>query len=154
MPLGDEKHKRIFDELVNLLGEGNVSDSRAVMKAYSRDCYATGVLQRRGPEFIVLPGSTEDVQAIVKLANRYKFPFSVIGSGLFQHIHGAVKDYWCKCTPRLSKGDCTTVSLQLAGKLAAWQIMFFMGCRLLGSELDMLLAMYWEWSGCYPMVRF
>jgi len=95
MPFGDEKHKLIYDELVNTLGKGNVSHDLAVMQTYSRDFYAASVLNRRRPEFIALPGSTEDIQAIVKLANRYKFPFSVIGSGLFHLLHGAVKDYWC-----------------------------------------------------------
>jgi len=100
MPLGDEKHNLIYDELLNVLGDGNVCQDPAVMQAYSRDCYATGVVRRRRPEFITLPGSTEDVQRIVKLANRYKFPFSVIGSGMFQLLHGAVKDYWCLIDPK------------------------------------------------------
>jgi glycolate oxidase len=95
MLLGDEKHKLIYGELVNILGADYVSDDPAVTQAYSRDFYAASVLRRQSPEFIVLPGSTEDVQQIIRLANRYKFPFSVIGSGLIFSLVGARKPYWC-----------------------------------------------------------
>jgi len=94
MPLGDEKHTLIYNELVNILGEDNVSDQPAVMQAYHRDYTAWGTKVRRRPEFVILPGSTEDVQAIVRLAQRYKFPYSVVsGAMLFQDVV-AVKDYW------------------------------------------------------------
>ena len=100
MPLGDEKHKLIYDEMVNILGPNYVSDDPAVTQAYSRDFYAVGSLRRRSPEFIALPGSTEDVQQIIKLANRYKFPFSVIGGGLIFPVIGARKPYWCIVDPK------------------------------------------------------
>ena len=70
MPLGDEKHKLIYGELVNALGPDNVSDDPAVTNAYVRDFFAVSSLRRQRPEFITLPGSTEDVQRIVKLANK------------------------------------------------------------------------------------
>jgi len=92
MPLGDEKHKLIYDELVNILGSSYVSDDPAVAQAYS--------LRRRSPEFIALPGSTEDVQQIIRLANRYQFPFSVIGGGLIFPVIGARKPYWCIVDPK------------------------------------------------------
>ena len=100
MGLYDEKHKLIYDEMVNILGCDFVSDDPSVTEAYSRDFYALSVLHRRSPEFIALPGSTEDIQAIVKLANRYKFPFSVIGSGLIFPVIRAVKPYWCIVDPK------------------------------------------------------
>ena len=101
MPLGDEKHRLIYDEMVNTLGPDYVSDDPAVMEAYGRDFYAVSVLHRDiKPEFIALPGSTEDVQQIVKLANRYKFPFSVMGSGLVFSLMGANRPYWCIVDPR------------------------------------------------------
>ena len=37
MPLGDEKHRLIYEELVNILGEDYVEDDIAVMEAFSRD---------------------------------------------------------------------------------------------------------------------
>jgi len=95
MPLGDEKHKLIYDELVNILGSDYVSDDPAVMEAYKRESQTPTFLIRGKPEFIVLPGSTADVQQIIRLANRHKFPYSVIGSGLLFAIVSAVKPYWC-----------------------------------------------------------
>jgi len=105
MPLGDDKHKLIYDELVNILGADYVSDDPAVTQAYSRDFYAVSTLRRGNtPEFIVLPGNTHDVQQIVRLANCYKFPFSVIGSGLLFPVIGARKPYWCLVdTKRMDK---------------------------------------------------
>ena len=95
MPLGDDKHKQMYEELVNILGSRYVNDDPAVMQAYSRDYYAVGILRRRRPEFVLMPGSTEDMQKIVKLANRYKFPLSIIGTGMFLPTVVAAADYWC-----------------------------------------------------------
>ncbi len=95
MALGDEKHKVIYDELVNILGRDYVSDDPGVTGAYSRDFYAMSTLRRRSPEFIVLPGSAEDVQQIMKLANRYQFPYSVVGTGLLFVLLSAMRPYWC-----------------------------------------------------------
>jgi len=96
MPLGDEKHRLIYDELVNILGADYVSDDRAVAEAYSREAQTPSfATKKRRAEFIVLPGSTEDVQQIIKLANRYQFPFSVLGSGLMLATTAAIKPYWC-----------------------------------------------------------
>jgi len=104
MPLGDEKHKLVYDELVNILGSDYVSDDPAVTQAYSRDFYAVSTMRRRSPEFIVLPGSTKDVQQILSLASRYKFPYSVIGTGLVFVFFQAVRPYWCMIdTKRMNK---------------------------------------------------
>ncbi len=104
MPLGDEKHRQIYGELANILGADYVCDDPGVMEAYSRDFYAASVLRRRGPEFVVLPGSPEDVQQIIKLGNRYAFPFAVMGSGLCFPIMTPVTDYWCMIDPRRMGG--------------------------------------------------
>ena len=52
MALEDEKHKLIYGELVNTLGQGNVSHDIAVMQTYSRDCFTIGTLLVRRPEFV------------------------------------------------------------------------------------------------------
>jgi len=104
MPLDDEKHKLIYNEMVNILGPDYVSDDPAVTQAYSRDCYAVSILRQRSPEFVVMPGSTEDVLQILNLANRYHFPYSVIGTGFLFVLIGAVKPYWCLIdTKRLNR---------------------------------------------------
>jgi hypothetical protein len=102
MPFGDEKHNLIYQELVNILGPDYVSDDPAVVEAYYR-CGLTPALSTKGrSEFIVLPGSTEDVQKIIRLANRYKFPYSVTGSGMRMYSCNAVAgyQYWCFIDPK------------------------------------------------------
>jgi len=101
MPLGDEKHKLIYEELVNILGLDYVEDDPAVMEAFSRD-HGMPTVQKERVEFIVLPGSTEDVQQIVRLANRYQFPYSITSTGLTMQTCIPVKGYpyWCFIDPK------------------------------------------------------
>jgi len=95
-----EKHELIKRELINILGEKYVSDEPWVTQAYSRD-YTTIYDQMR-PEFVALPGSVEDVQAIVRLANRLKFAVIPVGTSLSST---------CK-----AKGPCTVI-LDLAKRM-------------------------------------
>jgi len=91
----DEKHKLIYDELVNVLGPDYVLDDPAGLLAYTRDWnwIVAGNLPKA--DFVVMPGSTEDIQQIIRLANRYRFPFSVIGSAQSSGFSFARKPYWC-----------------------------------------------------------
>lgn len=100
MPYKDDKHNRIYDELVNILGADNVYNDPAGMYAYTRDFTWpwTGMMHRA--EFVVMPGTTEDVQLIVKLANRLKFPFSVVGSMQSAANCLATAPYWCIVEPK------------------------------------------------------
>lgn len=102
MPYGDEKHQLIYNELVNILGERYVEDDKAVMEAYYRDALCLQEASRGRHEFIVLPGSVEDVSQIFRLANRYQFPVSISGSGMTQSVCNAVPgyDYWCFIDPK------------------------------------------------------
>jgi glycolate oxidase len=105
MPIGDEKHKLIYDELVNIIGDEFVSDDKAVLQTYSRDFYAASILRRESiSEFIVLPGNTDDVQKIIRLANRHRFPFTVIGSGFLMVFIGPAKPYWCIIDTKRMRG--------------------------------------------------
>jgi len=100
MPYGDDKHKRIYDALVNILGEQYVEDDPAVMQAFSREAQYQGELAKL--EFWVLPGSIADVQQLYQLANRYRFPVSVSSTGLLIGTCGAAVgyDYWCYIDPK------------------------------------------------------
>lgn len=95
MPLGDEKHRLILRELTNLLGKDCVCDDPAVVIAYSREsqtpCFRTRLL----PEFIALPGSTDDVRQIMRLANRLKFPVCAAVSALWFLTITPTRPYWC-----------------------------------------------------------
>ena len=102
MPIGDEKHNRILEELTNILGENFVEDDKAVMEAFYHDMSGQSALNEQRVEFIALPKDTEDVQKIIKLANRLDFPVSISSSGLLMGTCGAVKDYpyWCWIDPK------------------------------------------------------
>ena len=95
MPGGDEKHRLIYRELVNILGQEYVSDDPGVMEAYSRESQTPSFLTRGRFEFVVLPGNTQEVREIVRLANRYQFPYSVASTGLYFTTTSALKPYWC-----------------------------------------------------------
>ena len=100
----DENHKVIYDELINTLGPDYVLDDPAALFAYTRDYTENFIGQMPRPDFVVMPGSTEDVQKIVQLANRYKFPYSVIGSAQSAPMSFAGRPYWCIIdTKRMTK---------------------------------------------------
>ncbi len=100
MPSGDEKHGQIYRALADTLGTDYVSDDAAVTESYTRESQTPSFATQRRAEFIVLPGNTEDIQQIMNLANRYCFPFSVVGSGLMGATMSAAKDYWCIIDPK------------------------------------------------------
>jgi glycolate oxidase len=75
--------------LKDVLGEDNVTDDTVMCQAYSRVQWtADGCIQRSEigtkmrPDCITMPSTTEEVQAIIKLANRYDFIFIPRGSGM------------------------------------------------------------------------
>ena len=82
MPLGDKKHQLIMDALKSVLGEEYVSDDPAVLESYSRESQAPSFIHKNRAEFIALPASTKEVSQIVKLANRYGFPYVPFSTGL------------------------------------------------------------------------
>lgn len=100
MPYDDDKHKLIYNELVNILGIDNVSDDPAGMYAYTRDFSLAWSGHMKRPEFVVLPGTTRDIQLIVKLSNRYNFPFSIVGSMQAALICLPCSSYWCIIDPK------------------------------------------------------
>lgn len=102
MPLGDQKHNLIFNELVNILGGEYVEDDPVIMEAFSRESQLSISKSDTRYEFIVLPACTEDVKLIYKLANRYEFPVSVTSTGLSLATCNAVKGYshWCLIDPK------------------------------------------------------
>ena len=74
--------KNIYTALEDIVGAENVSDDPAVLDSYRYSLAHTAI--HLGPFFdtftprgaaVVLPGSTEEVQAIVKLCNKYKIKF-------------------------------------------------------------------------------
>ena len=78
-----------FKALQDVVGEENITNDTVVCQAYSRVQWtADGCVQRSQlgtgmrPDCVVLPRSTEEIQAIIKLANRYDFIFIPRGTGM------------------------------------------------------------------------
>jgi len=68
----------IVRSLKNIVGENNVLEQRIDRALYACD---GETLDRSLPDLIVLPGNTEELQAVVKMARRYKMPFTARGAG-------------------------------------------------------------------------
>jgi glycolate oxidase len=80
-----------YRALQDVVGAENVSDDEVVCQGYSRvNWRSSAFLQRQRlgtamrPACVVLPGCTEEVQAVIRIANRYKFPFVPMGSGYIE----------------------------------------------------------------------
>ncbi|RMG92730.1 MAG: FAD-binding oxidoreductase [Chloroflexi bacterium] len=71
-------HQSILKALVEIAGEGNVSQSEADREQHSRDQSAHAA---HLPEVVVWPGSTEEVSRILQLAYEYKIPVTGWGAG-------------------------------------------------------------------------
>jgi glycolate oxidase len=96
----NKKYQQIFDALVNILGKENVADDPAIMVAYSRDWMPESTMNPNPPAFVALPAGVEDVQAIVKLANRLQFPFIPVGSNLWSINTVAIEPYTVILDPK------------------------------------------------------
>src|SRR5271168_4881163 len=77
MPTKDNWHA-IAQELKTIVGDKNVLDDPVDLSIY--DCDAE-TLDQAKPDLIVLPGSGQEVVEVVRLANRYKVPFTPRGAG-------------------------------------------------------------------------
>jgi len=69
--------KEAYEALQSIVGPDWVSDDPAICIADTKGGYATGVLDVNAivPACSIQPGSGEEVQQIVKVANRYKLPY-------------------------------------------------------------------------------
>jgi FAD/FMN-containing dehydrogenase len=69
----------LYDSLVKIVGKDFVSNRKEERYFYARD---GGLMPPHEPDFVAMPKTTEEVQEIVKLANREKVPLVPKGSGL------------------------------------------------------------------------
>ncbi len=88
----------LYERLKDIVGTKNITDKEIVMEAYTASyalkeressgisaIYAVRYAEPKKPGFIVRPGSTEEVQEIVRLANQYKIP--IVPMGAFTGIY-------------------------------------------------------------------
>ena len=62
-----------------IVGEEWATNDPAILLTYSNDPFP--LAGRRMPKYVVLPGSTQEVAAVIKLANELDLPFVVRGNG-------------------------------------------------------------------------
>ncbi len=90
--INSENLESVLEKLQNAIGKEWVSNDPAVLTCYSRDFT---IVPGRWPHIVAIPGSTEDVQKIVKIANEHKVPVVPMGTG-FNHgglcvpLHGGI----------------------------------------------------------------
>ena len=75
--------KQAYQSLEDVVGPEYISTEPAITQAYSYmwnvDVFCP---QRCRPEAVVLPKNTDEVQAVIQLANKYRFPFIPVGTML------------------------------------------------------------------------
>ncbi len=82
----------IYGELVEIVGEDYVSRNAEELWLYSCD---PGTMPPVKPDYVVLPGTTEEVRKIVLLANKHRIPVVPMGaalslSGLVRPLRGGI----------------------------------------------------------------
>jgi FAD/FMN-containing dehydrogenase len=153
-----------YKALQDVVGAENVTDDPVLCQSYSRvQWLSPGVLQREKlgldmrPACVVMPESTEEVQAAIRIANRYKFPFVPRGSGFtfsaFPALGGAMvidpkrmnrihevneKDMYAVIEPYVAFAEVQTEAMKKG-----------MTCPtpLAGSQVSMLAN--YAWHGAY-----
>ena len=69
----------MYESLVKIVGKDYISNQTEERYFYARD---GGLMPAHEPDYIVLPKTPEEIQEIVKLANREKVPIVPTGAGL------------------------------------------------------------------------
>jgi len=80
--------REVYQALEDIVGTENITEEPATLYSYAYQWMAELVSDVSGgskffdrPEAVLVPGSAEEVQAIVKLCNRYKLKFHVYSTG-------------------------------------------------------------------------
>lgn len=71
----------LMAQLAEVVGSQYVTDEDLMLRAYSQDF---GIMPARLPDIVVRPKTTEDVSAVVKIANAFKVPVIPRGGGSAQ----------------------------------------------------------------------
>jgi len=71
--------EKSYEALIEIVGPKYVSNQPEEVFFYSRD---PGISEPHNPDFVVMPGTTQEVQEIVLLANREKIPIVPMGASL------------------------------------------------------------------------
>jgi FAD/FMN-containing dehydrogenase len=72
--------KAVQKELTDLLGEKNVCFTRELLSVYRAMAWGPWIRETVNPHGMVQPQTVEEVQAIMKIANKYKIPILLSGT--------------------------------------------------------------------------
>ena len=76
--------KEAYQALADIVGANNISDDPAVVDSYAYQWLAELFWQSKfmvRPEAVILPGNTEEVQAVIRTCNRYKIKVHAYSTG-------------------------------------------------------------------------
>ena len=73
-----EATTRFKDRLVKVVKPENIVDDPVALERYSKDC---SLVTKGSPLLLIYPGNKEEVQGIVRLANKSKMPLVPVSSG-------------------------------------------------------------------------
>jgi glycolate oxidase len=82
----DVDHSYLYKKLENIVGSENLTDKELIVEAYTLSAagkFSVGmqeIPEAKKPGFIVRPGSKEQIQEIVRLANQYTIPIIPVGA--------------------------------------------------------------------------
>lgn len=102
----------VYQALAEVVGPDFVSDDIVIRECYSRDPHPSITVRKMNkdpitvPDLIILPSSTEEVQAVLRIANRYGVNVIPMGSG--DNLTGT-------CIPR--RGRTLTMDLKRMSKI-------------------------------------
>ncbi|MEW5947435.1 MAG: FAD-binding oxidoreductase [bacterium] len=77
LKLTDARRRELARKLASALGDGRVNISEGVRQSYTGVAHAP----KTAPDFVVLPDSVEDVQKVLRFANRHLIPVTPVCSG-------------------------------------------------------------------------
>lgn len=73
MPMDEKVKREVYEQLVKIVGEDWVTMEREDILPYCRD-EVSQALKTYDADMVVMPGSVEEIQQIMRLANEYKVP--------------------------------------------------------------------------------
>jgi len=86
-----QEKDELLEELIQIVGEKYATNDQAICIGYSRD----QVITSKGPEYVVAPETTEEIQEIMKIATKHKAAVLPKGTGanmggLVIPLHGGI----------------------------------------------------------------
>ena len=88
--------KEVYKAMEDIVGPENITEEPAILDSYAYQREAELVTSDRGkflsrPAAVIMPGSTEEVQAIVKTCNKYRVKYKAFSTGWIIHASPTIE---------------------------------------------------------------